>query len=193
MPYAKDHKPKTRARIIEAARKLFNRHGYHDVTIEMVMAAADLTRGGFYKHFSGKEELFAEAVRAFLMGRGAQWRSEAGIDPSRLSPEMAGHMVESYLSDAHLGALEDQCPMIALPSDVARGSTEVRLAYQELLTAMVWLFEATLPKGAGARDRALSMAALCIGGMVLARTLPDSDLAQEVRAAAHAAAQAMAA
>jgi len=194
MPYAKDHKAKTRARIVEAARKLFNQHGYQDVTIDMVMAAADLTRGGFYKHFSGKEELFAAAVRAFLMGRGAKWRADAGIDTTQLRPEMAGQMVQSYLSADHLGALQDQCPMIALPSDVARGNTEVKEAYQELLVAMVGLFEATLPPNPDgpARRKALSLAALCVGGMVLARTLPESTLAQDVRKAALASAQAMA-
>ena len=30
------------------------------------------------------------------------------------------------------------------------------------------------------------MAALCVGGMVLARTLEDADLAEEIREAAHA-------
>lgn len=82
MPYAPDHKEKTRARIVERARILFNRHGFENVTINMVMKAAHLTRGGFYNHFKSKEELFAAAVSSFLMGRGAQWRADAGITPS---------------------------------------------------------------------------------------------------------------
>lgn len=45
MPYPKDHKAKTRERILEAARVLFNRHGYDRVTIDQIMAAANLTRG----------------------------------------------------------------------------------------------------------------------------------------------------
>ena len=42
MPYPKDHKAKTRERILEAARVLFNRHGYDRVTIDQIMAAANL-------------------------------------------------------------------------------------------------------------------------------------------------------
>ena len=133
MPYSTEHKQNSRANIIEAARILFNRHGFQDVTIDMVMAQAGLTRGGFYNHFKNKEALFAASVSGFLFGRGAEWHRDAGVDPSALSPEMAQHMIDSYLSAKHLGDLDGQCPMIALPSDVARSNPEVQQAYQELL------------------------------------------------------------
>lgn len=187
MPYSAEHKQKTRARIVESARILFNRHGYENVTINMVMARAKLTRGGFYNHFQNKDELFAAAVSSFLMGRGAQWRAEAGIDPAQPTREAASQMLAGYLSEAHLGDLDGQCPMIALPSDIGRSNPEVQAAYQTLLEGMVGLFENSLVGPAPARRRrALVLASLCVGGMVLARTLPDSRLAEAVRAAAYA-------
>ncbi len=190
MPYSNAHKEKTRIKIVESARILFNRHGYHGVTIDMVMKNAGLTRGGFYNHFKNKDALFSAAVSGFLMGRGAEWRNEAGIEPGNIHPEMATRMIDSYLSAEHLGDLDGQCPMIALPSDAARATPEVQQSYQELLNAMVWLFEKNLEQNEGERRQdALSIAALCVGGMVLARTLPDSSLANEVRAAAHATAK----
>ena len=83
MPYAPAHKEKTRARIVECARILFNRLGFDGVTIDMVMEQASLTRGGFYNHFKSKEELFAAAVSSFLMGRGARWlRARGGLGGS---------------------------------------------------------------------------------------------------------------
>ncbi|MEH6548180.1 MAG: TetR/AcrR family transcriptional regulator [Sneathiella sp.] len=189
MPYSAEHKEKTRANIIETARVLFNRYGFQNVTIDMVMAEAGLTRGGFYNHFKNKEALFEVAVSSFLMGRGARWRSEAGIDMTDLKPEMAHHMIDAYLSSEHLGDLDGQCPMIALPSDVARSSPEVQNSYQELLNAMVGLFENSMvDNDQNNRQKVLSLAALCVGGMVLARTLPDSELAEEIRAASHATA-----
>ena len=51
MPYSANHKQQSRASIVEAARILFNRHGFDGVTIDMVMEHAGLTRGGFYNHF----------------------------------------------------------------------------------------------------------------------------------------------
>lgn len=190
MPYGPEHKERTRARIVECARIQFNRHGFEAVSIDAVMAEAGLTRGGFYNHFKSKEELFAAAIASFLMGRGAMWRSAAGVDPSNPAPEMAAQMIAGYLSPDHLGDLDGQCPMIALPSDVARSKPDVQAAYQLLLTAMVELFENSLDGvDDEARRKALVLAALCVGGMVLARTLPDSDLAEEVRSAAHDEAQ----
>ena len=186
MPYAVTHKQKTRARIIECARILFNRHGFDNVTIDMVMADAKLTRGGFYNHFESKEQLFAEAVSSFLMGRGAKWRADAGIDPTKPTREAARQMLDGYLSSEHLGDLDGQCPMIALPSDIARASPEVRAAYQTLLERMVSLFERSLTgRSSDKRQDALTLTALCVGGMVLSRTLPDSELADAVRKAAH--------
>lgn len=138
MPYRPEHKSETRARIVEAARVLFNRHGYDNVTIEMVMQAAALTRGGFYHHFRSKEALFAAAVSSFLMGRGARWRAEAGVDPVAPVLEDAANMLRSYLSPEHLGDLEGQCPMIALPSDVGRAAPAVREAYGVPLNLLTW-------------------------------------------------------
>ena len=140
---------------------------------------------GFYNHFKNKEELFAAAVSSFLMGRGAQWRAEAGVDPAK-PREAARQMLAGYLSKKHLGDLDGQCPMIALPSDIARGAPEVQNAYQQLLAGMVALFENSLPgPGPAARKKALVLAALSVGGMVLARTLPNSKLAENIRSAAY--------
>lgn len=182
MPYGPEHKRSTRAKIVEAARILFNRHGFERVTIDAIMQAAGLTRGGFYSHFKNKEELYSEAVSSFLMGRGAQWRAEAGVDPRCPAAAVATQMVRSYLSDEHLGDLDGQCPMIALPSDVARANPAVRRSYLQLLDAMVGLFEQCLgDQQEEARKQALSLAVSCVGAMILARTLPDSALAKEIR------------
>lgn len=185
MRYNSEHKIQTRAKIVEAARILFNRYGFDNVTIDQVMEASGLTRGGFYNHFKNKQDLYSEAVSSFVMGRGARWRADAGVDPQSPSHEMVMNMVKSYLSDEHLGDIDGQCPMIALPSDVARANEPVREAYQGLLKSMVWLFEQCIGgNDEVTRKQALTLAALCVGGMTLARSLNDCSLAQEIREAA---------
>ncbi len=185
MPYSAEHKQQTRAKIVESARILFNRHGFRDVTIDMVMENAGLTRGGFYNHFKTKEQLHHAAVSSFLHGRGAEWRANAGVDPKLPGRDMVRDMILGYLSAEHLGDVDGQCPMIALPSDIARSNPQVQSSYLELLEAMVGLFEKGLDKkGHKSRQQALSLAALCVGGMVIAKSLPDSELAEEVRDAA---------
>jgi len=51
----------TRKRIIEEAAPLFNRRGYEGCSIQDVMDATGLEKGGIYRHFANKEELAAEA------------------------------------------------------------------------------------------------------------------------------------
>jgi len=51
----------TRRRIIAEAAGLFNRFGYHGGSLQDLMKATGLEKGGIYRHFSSKEELAALA------------------------------------------------------------------------------------------------------------------------------------
>lgn len=97
--------------------------------------------------------------------------------------------MDAYLSRRHLDDLDGQCPLIAYATDAARAGPRVRESYRRLVEAMVWLFENNLDgEESDRRRRALSLTALCVGGMILARTLPESEIVEDVRLAAHSAA-----
>jgi AcrR family transcriptional regulator len=180
MPYAPEHKEQTRARIVECARRMFNRHGFEAVSIDQIMASAGLTRGGFYHHFANKEELYSEAITSYVCCDPAVELMFAG--PAR---QVVLQMVNAYLSRQHLEDIDRHCPMIALPSDVARAGPAVRRTYEVLLGGMLGVFERGVdPADGDARQAALAIAALCVGGMVLARTVEASALATEIRKAA---------
>jgi AcrR family transcriptional regulator len=53
----------TRQRIIEEAAPIFNQRGYAGCSMQDVMVATGLEKGGIYRHFDSKEELAAEAFR----------------------------------------------------------------------------------------------------------------------------------
>src|SRR5262249_17960177 len=46
MPYSPEHKRDTHQKILESARRLFNRKGFSEVSIDEIMDNAGLTRGG---------------------------------------------------------------------------------------------------------------------------------------------------
>ncbi|MBE7469455.1 MAG: TetR/AcrR family transcriptional regulator [Anaerolineae bacterium] len=46
------------------ARRLFSERGYHDVSTEEIVQAAQVTRGALYHHFSGKSDLFLAVFEA---------------------------------------------------------------------------------------------------------------------------------
>ena len=191
MPYTTEHKQQTRARIVECARVLFNRKGFTEVSIDEIMASAGLTRGGFYNHFRTKEELFVEAVAIYQDFNPIDRWPQLDFDPERCGTAFARQMVDVYLSREHLDDIEGHCPMIALPSDVARAGAGVKRAYHSLLERMAGMFAQSAGASAGAqaaRRPGLALAALCVGGMVLARTVEDDALREEIRAAARSTA-----
>ncbi|MGD8706742.1 MAG: TetR/AcrR family transcriptional regulator [Syntrophobacterales bacterium] len=49
---------KTRAMIIENSLQLFSAKGYHNTSINDILNATNLTKGGLYAHFPGKESIW---------------------------------------------------------------------------------------------------------------------------------------
>jgi TetR/AcrR family transcriptional regulator, transcriptional repressor for nem operon len=182
MPYTPEHKAKTRNRIVQAARKLFNVRGFAAVSIDEIMSEAGLTRGGFYKHFATKEALYSEAVLEFICQDVPEAWQQRHVDPSRAGPALARMILEAYLSDDHLDDRAASCPMIALPSDVQRGEPAVKDAFKQVLEMMAGAFEANLgPSARPPRQRALALVSMAVGAMVLARSVGDPRLVTELR------------
>jgi hypothetical protein len=79
--------------------------------------------------------------------------------------------------------------MVALPSDVTRSGKGARRAFQTVFKAMVSVLERSLPQNGQPRGTtAQATAALCVGGMVVARAMLDRILADELRDACMAVA-----
>ena len=178
MPYSPKHKRDTREKILESARRLFNRNGYSGVSIEEIMSDAGLTHGGFYRHFSGKDELYAAAVRQFLCKKTpAAWQKRR--EPSAVTKSRAQRIVDAYFSREHFDDRDGCCPLLGTASDVQRRGEMVKAAYQEVVEQLVKVFEEHL-NGPRARERALALVALCVGGMVLARNVCDPGLGRRL-------------
>jgi hypothetical protein len=75
--------------------------------------------------------------------------------------------------------------MVALPSDVARSDARVKTAFETVFKAMVTLLGREVRNSKQAREStAMAIAALCIGGMVVARSMNDPGLGDRLREAA---------
>jgi AcrR family transcriptional regulator len=184
MPYPAGHREQVRRKIVESARRLFNRSGFESVSVDSIMAHAGLTRGGFYSYFESKSDLYAEVLGCFFTD--PNWKSRwEGVDVDLASPEAGPQIVRAYLSRQHFEDVENSCPMVALPSDVARGDTRVKTAFETVFKAMVNLLGREVKSSSQPRDNtALAIAALCIGGMVVARSMSDRGLGDRLREAA---------
>jgi AcrR family transcriptional regulator len=63
-----DKRQANRARILQAARKVFAQRGYHGATIAQIADEAGLSNGAVYYNFTNKEDLFLALLD--------QWRAE---------------------------------------------------------------------------------------------------------------------
>lgn len=170
------------------SRRLFRRDGYDGVSLDTVMAAAGLTRGGFYKHFRSKADLFAEAMAGetdFV----ARMKARPGRSPEALS-RGALELVAGYLDPRNRERVGRGCDMAALSVDVARAGKRARRNHTRNVRALVAEFERGLSDAASPDPRALRALALCIGGLTIARALEDEALAEAMLDACQAAAEA---
>lgn len=164
MPPSPAHTARVRAEIFGHAGRLFRLRGYAGTNIDDIMLAAGLTRGAFYAHFASKEDLFAQVVGS---GQGLLWKLRAA-DARVLA------VLEAYLAKEDLAANVQECTLAALAGDVARAPLPARLAYANVLHAVI---------GEMARGRkrkldpdAAAAAILAIGAVGLARACGDRRL-----------------
>ncbi|HSS24843.1 MAG TPA: helix-turn-helix domain-containing protein, partial [Mycobacterium sp.] len=61
-PPATERGLRTRAALVAAARKVFERDGYLNARLIDITRAANCSAGTFYTYFSGKEEVFAAVL-----------------------------------------------------------------------------------------------------------------------------------
>ncbi|TXM72605.1 TetR/AcrR family transcriptional regulator [Methylobacterium sp. WL69] len=85
-------KPKTRARILDAARELFNERGPGNVTTAEIAEAVGINEGNLYYHFQRKEQLleglFGEFAQALHAAATAYAASDDG--PTRYRAYLTG-------------------------------------------------------------------------------------------------------
>ena len=179
MRYAPGQKEKTRARILEAAGRVFRRHGYHSAGVDKVMEEAGLTAGGFYAHFESKQALLAEALTCADAEIAAL--REAGLE-GLPAGEWFDAFLERYLSMEHRRKLDEGCPLAALISEISRADVPVKKSFEAIVRGLADKLSAQT-RGSGpapAEGPAFAAVALCVGGLGLARAVEDEGLAERI-------------
>ena len=181
MPYPAGHSAEVKVKIVQSARRLFNRHGFEGVSVDQVMSGAGLTRGGFYSHFQSKSDLYAEVLGCFFTD--PEWKScWDGVEVDLSSGDVGQQVVRAYLSRQHFEDVENSCPMVELPTDVTRSSDSAKRAFETVFSAMVSVLERSMAESRpDRRNKAKAIAAMCVGGMVVARAMANRDVADELR------------
>lgn len=146
------------------------------------MAKAGLTVGGFYAHFTSKDELADEAVRSALTERRKLFlRRFDGLSwEDRTCCAIRGYFTKEHRDDPAHG-----CPL-SMAALEATQNPSINGAFSKELA----LFAEALQNGKGhdgptaPREIALGTLALMVGGMILARATKGHPISGEILEAA---------
>lgn len=106
---------RTRAQLVEAARRVFERDGYLDARIADISKEAGVSAGSFYTYFDGKEEAFeavAEAVQEDMLHPHLRERSGGEEDILALIEATNREYLLAYKRNARLMAVFEQVALI---------------------------------------------------------------------------------
>jgi TetR/AcrR family transcriptional repressor of nem operon len=111
----------TRRRIIEEAAPLFNQRGYEGCSIQDIMDATGLEKGGIYRHFESKEELAAEAFDFAWASTSERRRQKLDSIPDHVD-RLKQHIANFVTRSGFPGG----CPLLNTAVDSANGNLVLR-------------------------------------------------------------------
>ncbi|REG48619.1 TetR family transcriptional regulator [Paraburkholderia sp. BL6669N2] len=169
----------TRQRILEAASSRFRESGIEGTALADLMAQAGLTHGGFYKHFASKEQVVLESLQ--LAADSLRETVESSLSRSAGTPGLNA-AISNYLSAEHRDDPGGGCPFVALASELARASDEVRDATTEGILKLVDLIANRLPElpRAAAKKKALVILSTMMGALTMSRMVNDEQLSAAI-------------
>lgn len=178
MKVSREEAAANRERIVEVASRLFRARGFDGIGLSDIMKGAGLTHGGFYGHFSSKEQLEEEACTLASVRSAERWNKivdEAGSDG-------LSAILDGYLGEDRVNASEQGCLFALLGTDAARQGKSVRRSFADGFEALVGVLAKAIPGRARKerRERAIATFAEMVGAMVLARSVSDPELRQEI-------------
>ncbi|QMU70235.1 TetR/AcrR family transcriptional regulator [Streptacidiphilus sp. P02-A3a] len=165
--------------IVSAAETLFRERGVEAVGLVELMAAAGLTRGGFYNHFASKAALVDEVV-AKAMAEGLE-NLTAALDASTARGEdPLGNQIDWYLSPEHRADIDHGCPNAGFLGDAPRFEDPARSHYASGLTTNLRRFAEAVQAATGldqeaSWDRTLALFSQMVGAVLLSRAVVGTD------------------
>ena len=171
-----------RQTVINVASRLFRERGFGGIGLKDLMEAAGLTQGAFYKQFKSKEDLAAQASRRAFESAALRWSDAAAANPE----DPLGAVSALYLSMTHREEVMDGCPIVALGTDAARQSCDVKASFEAGIRVHLELLGRLLggTDGEEPSDKAMAILSTMIGALILSRAVNDEQLAERILQAA---------
>jgi TetR/AcrR family transcriptional regulator, transcriptional repressor for nem operon len=171
--------------IVASAARRYRERGLDGISVADLMNEVGLTHGGFYRHFSSKDELIALAALRAVSDTITEWgKVAADATGDRLEA-----VVRYYLSLRHHDHPETGCLAAALGCELSRLPSSVKDAVTDGEGQIIDFLSGIAPGKTKSlrRKQAIVAFASMVGGMILARMTSNGELRHEIlKAVAHA-------
>lgn len=171
MRYSTDYKEQARAKLLDASGRHAKQHGFISSGMTDLAAAAGVTTGSLYKHFSGKSDLFVTMIKAELLRTADMYGAVDATDPTQVARALAG-----YLSLRHVQHPGAGCPLPSLTAEIGRADDAVKAAFEEGLRTI----HANVTALTRDSDTAWAVMAQNVGAVMLARAMQSEALQREL-------------
>jgi TetR/AcrR family transcriptional repressor of nem operon len=179
MRYDTEHKSTIHRKIVKGAARQLRKKGLNGPAVTTLMKASGLTHGGFYKHFSSRDDLVIEAVEESF-----RELTQELIEAAKRSGSQHAwkSMIKTYLSLERCDRPEIGCPIASLGPDIARATRAVK---QRGSTAILKFRSDLIPfmPGRTADEKAsnfLMIMTSMVGAIAIARTMPELAVRQAI-------------
>jgi TetR/AcrR family transcriptional repressor of nem operon len=180
----------TRQRIVAAAAPLFNQRGFAGCSMQDVMEATGLEKGGLYRHFGSKEELAAEAFR-YSLAQSVKMRTD---DLEEIDGAIAKlrYVVDRFVATP--SAIKGGCPLLNTAIDADDGNKAlrklVRDGFRNWKSRLAVLVDAGKQNGeiraeVDTRQVANTFVALLEGGLMISRIEGSREALEDARTTLH--------
>lgn len=138
----------TRKRIVEAAAPIFNQHGYEGSSLNALMEATGLKKGGIYRHFASKEELAAEA---FDYTWDAAWKARLShVDDKANGINKLKQLIANFVE--RRSPVPGGCPVLNTAVDADDGNPILRSRVGKALRSWTGRLQAYVEEAQQERD-----------------------------------------
>ncbi len=171
MRYTAEYKEQARAKLMEASGRHAKQHGFISSGMADLAAAAGVTTGSLYKHFSGKSDLFVAMITAELKRTADLYDAVDPADSVQVARALGG-----YLSMSHVLQPGAGCPLPSLTPEIGRADDAVKVAFEKGLQTIHANVNALTENA----DTAWVVIAQSVGAVMLARAMHSEALQREL-------------
>ena len=176
----------TRKRIVEAAAPIFNQHGYEGSSMNALMEATGLKKGGIYRHFASKEELAAEA---FDYTWEAAWKARLlHVDEKANGIDKLKQLIANFID--RRPPVPGGCPVLNTAVDADDGNPILRSRVGKALRSWIGRLQAFVEEaqhqryakpGVNPKDVATLIVASLEGALMMSRIQRNDEALRRVQ------------